>query len=83
MRSLLFLWIIIVLVAVVFVMVAEQVVTKSPTAGNYSVQGSPENVTQGLIVGSISQAPNWLLPGMFVTMAIVLIGVFGLIGRRR
>lgn len=81
-RSSLFIWIIVVLVAVIFVMVAGQVIIRTPTGGNYSVSGTPENATTQLIVGSITQAPNYMIPAIFVMMGIVIIGVLFLVKKR-
>jgi hypothetical protein len=81
-QSSLFIWIIVVLVAVVFVMVAGQVIIRTPTGGNYSVTGTPENATTQLIVGSISNAPNYMIPAIFVMLAIVFIGLLFLVKKR-
>lgn len=81
-KSPMFVWVIVVIVAVIFVMVAGQVMTRTPTGGNYSVTGTPENATTQLIVGSITQAPNYMIPAIFVMMAIVLIGIFFLVKKK-
>jgi hypothetical protein len=81
-KSPLFIWIIVVLVAVIFVMVAGQVIIRTPTGGNYSVEGTPENATTQLIVGSITQAPNYMIPAIFVMMAIVIIGILFLVKKK-
>lgn len=78
----LFIWVVVVLVAVVFVMFGWQVTQRTPTAGNYSVAGTPENVTTGMITGAIQQAPNYMIPAIFVMMAIVIIGILFLVKKK-
>lgn len=83
MRSPLFLFAVIVLICVCFVMVIGMMISQTPTAGNYTVSGSPENATQGLINTALEGAPNYMIPGIFVVMALTLITFLLMLGRKR
>lgn len=78
----LFLFAVILLVCVAFVMVAAQVVAKTPTGGNYTTAGTTENLTTGLVVGTVQAAPNYVIPALLVVMAIVIIGVLFLVKKK-
>lgn len=80
-KSPVFLFAIIVTVAVCFVMVAAQMQSKTPTGGIYSNTSAPENATANLIGNTMNIAPNWVLPAIFLGAALVIISVVFLFKR--
>lgn len=81
-RSPLFLFMVVLVVAVAFVMIVAEMQYNKPTGDPYFNTSSPINHTQAYIQGTVEQAPNWVIPGVFVTMAITLIGILWMVGRR-
>jgi len=83
MRSPLFMFAVFLLNCVCSVMLIGQMNAQTPTAGNYSVSGTPENTTQELLSSSMNAAPNYMIPGVFVIMGITMISFIFIIGRKR
>ena len=81
-RSPMFLFAVIITIAVCFVMVSAQMLTNSPSGGVYSNTSSPINQTAGLINTSVGMAPNWIIPAIFLGIAFVIITVMFLVKRR-
>lgn len=82
-RSPFFLFAVIVTIAVSFVAVAAQMQKNTPTAGIYSFTNSSANQTGQLIAVATNQAPVWVMPAIFLAMAILLISVFVLLKFKR
>lgn len=81
-RSPIFLFAVIIVIAVTFVAVAAQMQSKSPTGGIYSNSSTAENQTAQFIQGQMDIAPNWVLPAMFLGGAFLIISVVMLFKRR-
>jgi hypothetical protein len=82
-RSPFFLFGVIVVIAIAFVMVVGQMNAMTPTTGVYGMTNQTANQTGKLIAEASNIAPNWVMPGIFLAMAILLISVFALLKFRR
>jgi hypothetical protein len=82
-RSPIFLFMIIAVVVVAFVFLAAELNLNQPNTGAYVDANSSINHTAKLVYGAEQAAPNWLIPGIFVGLALALISVLFLFGRRR
>lgn len=81
-RSPIFLFAVLVTVAVALVMGIGMMKSNSPVNGTYSDAGSPANLTSGMISQSLDVMPNWVLPAILLGMALVIIGAVVLFKRR-
>jgi len=82
-RSPFFLFAVIVTIAVSFIAVAANMQANTPTVGIYSMTNQSANQTGKLIAVASSQAPVWIMPAIFLAMAILLISIFVLLKFRR
>jgi hypothetical protein len=82
-RSPFFLFAIIVTVAVAFVMVVGQMNAHTPTEGVYGMANQSANQTGQLIYQTSNMAPAWVMPGILVAMAVLLISVFAMLKFRK
>jgi hypothetical protein len=73
---------VIVLVAVSMVAAVIQMNSHTPTTGIYSNNTTSANQTGQMIYTLTNMAPNLLVPAIFVSLALVLIGVLFLFKRR-
>lgn len=86
-RSPFFLFAVIVVVAVSFVFVAGMMNSQQPVdAGGslvYNNTSQPANHTAGMLTIVTQRAPVWVMPAVWLTMAILVISVLFLVARRR
>jgi hypothetical protein len=82
-KSPFFLFAVIVTVAVSFVAAAATMQQNTPTAGVYSMTNQSANQTGQLISVAYTQAPVWVMPAIFLGMAILLISIFMLLKFKR
>lgn len=82
-RSPFFLFGVIVVVAVAFVMVVGQMNAATPTSGVYGMTNQSANQTGQLLTQASNIAPNWVMPGIFIVMALLVISVLMLLKFKR
>jgi len=81
-RNMIFLFAVIALVTVSLVAAVIQMTSHTPTAGVYSNNTTSANQTGQMINTMNNMAPNLMIPAIFVSLALVLIGVLFLFKRR-
>jgi hypothetical protein len=77
-----FIFAVIVLVAVSLVAAVVQMNSHTPVVGVYSNNTTAPNQTGQMINTMNNMAPNLMIPAIFVSLALVLIGVLFLFKRR-
>jgi membrane-bound ClpP family serine protease len=77
-----FLFFIIILIVVCFVFIVAQMNAHTPTEGIYSNNTSAANQTGQLISTGSNMALNLVVPAVFVTLALAIIGTIFLFKRR-
>jgi hypothetical protein len=82
-RSPFFLFAVIITIAISFIAVAAQMQANTPTTGIYSMTNKSVNQTGQLIAMASNQAPVWVMPAIFLGMAILLISIFMLLKFKR
>lgn len=81
-RSPIFLFAVLITIAVAMVMSVGMMRLNTPVNGTYSVNGSAANLTGGMIARSMDIAPNWVLPAILLAMALAVISVMFLMKRK-
>lgn len=81
-RSPIFLFAVLITIAVAMVMSVGMMKLSTPTNGTYSVAGSSANLTSGMISRTMDIAPNWVLPAILLSMALAVIAVMFLMKRK-
>jgi di/tricarboxylate transporter len=82
-RSPIFLFMIILVVAVAFVMAVAIMQANTPTDGAYNQSNSTINQSQQFLSGTAQQAPNWVIPAILISVILFIIGVVLLLGKKR
>lgn len=77
-----FIFMIIILVAVCLVAAVAQMNSHTPTAGVYSNNSSAPNQTGGMLSTMTNMAPNLMIPAIFVALALVILFAVFLFKRR-
>jgi hypothetical protein len=80
-RSPIFLFMIILVISVSFVMMVAAMRTNTPIDGQYLNSSSQINQSQVYISRTVEQAPSWVVPAVFVTLALTLIATLFLFKR--
>lgn len=87
-RSPIFLFAILVVIAVSFVAVAGMMNAKQPvdpsgSVGIYNNTSQPANYTAGMLTTINTRAPMWVMPAIWVAVAILVISTAFLLAKRR
>ncbi|OPX64738.1 MULTISPECIES: hypothetical protein [unclassified Methanoregula] len=81
-RSPIFLFLVLLLLLVAGTAIVAGLLSNPPNAEAYLNESSTFNQSQNYISPMIQQAPNYMIPAVLITLALALIAVLWMVGRK-